>query len=79
MSINFEEMQRAYVDLNYKFDVYKNRYKKYLDQSFIDGSGNLCMRNMACKDSADIAEVNFKQAYANYQKMKEDYKNGQQT
>ena len=47
MSITYDELERLYVDMEYKFNVYKNRYKRYLDQASLDGHGNLIMEDLS--------------------------------
>lgn len=80
MSITIDELERLHVDLQYKFDVYINLYKRYLDQSLIDERGYLCMRDMVCKDLADSAKTAFEEAYSNfrtkYQEYSEEQSNG---
>ena len=73
MALTLEELERKHTDLCYKFTVYKNRYKRYLDQSYIDPSGRLAMIDMSLKDSADEAYQIFLSAYEQYQEYRKEF------
>ena len=73
MSITYDELERLYVDMEYKFNVYKNRYKRYLDQVSLDGHGNLIMEDLSCKDKADDALQYFTEAYELFHEKKKEF------
>ena len=73
MSITYDELERLYVDMEYKFNVYKNRYKRYLDQASLDGHGNLIMEDLSCKDKADYALQSFTEAYELFHEKKKEF------
>lgn len=73
MSITYDELERLYVDMEYKFNVYKNRYKRYLDQASLDSHGNLIMEDLSCKDKADDALQSFTEAYEFFHEKKKEF------
>lgn len=73
MSITYDELERLYVDMEYKFNVYKNRYKRYLDQASLDSHGNLIMEDLSCKDKADDALQSFTAAYELFHEKKKEF------
>lgn len=73
MSVSYDELEHLYLDMEYKFTVYKNRYKKYLDQASLDSHGNLIMEDMSCKDRADEALQSFTEAYDLFHKKKKEF------
>lgn len=73
MSITYDELERLYVDMEYKFNVYKNRCKRYLDQASLDSHGNLIMEDLSCKDKADDALQSFTEAYELFHEKKKEF------
>jgi len=73
MAITLEQLEQKHTDLCYKFTVYKNRYKRYLDQSWIDSNGKICMSDFSLKDAADEAYQVFLEAYENYQQYVKEF------
>lgn len=73
MALTLEELEQKHTDLCYKFTVYKNRYKRYLDQAYIDSSGRLSMTDLSLKDSADEAYQVFLSAYEAYQQYRKEF------
>lgn len=73
MALAIEDLEQKHTDLCYKFTVYKNRYKRYLDQAYIDSSGRLSMTDLSLKDLADEAYQVFLSAYEAYQQYRKEF------
>ena len=71
--LTLDELEQKHTDLCYKFTVYKNRYRRYLDQAYIDSTGRLCMEDLSLKDSADEAYQIFISAYEQYQQYRKEF------
>lgn len=73
MALTIEQLEHLHTDLCYKYTVYKNRYKKFLDNSWIDSNGQFAVRDLSLKDDVDVAYDIFKKAYDAYQIFKQEY------
>lgn len=71
--VTLEQLQNLHTDLCYKYTVYKNRYKRFLDNSWIDSNGQFAIKDLALKDDVDKAYAIFKSAYDAYQIFKQEY------